>query len=63
VASYSLRARPGAPVATPLRWDELSHLKSATAFTMRNVPARLRSLHADPWADFERVEQALDGKF
>jgi len=63
VASYSLRARPGAPVATPLRWDELSHLKSATAFTIRNVPARLRSLHADPWADFERVEQGLDGKF
>lgn len=61
IASYSLRARPGAPVATPLRWDELAHLKSATAFTLRNVPARLRSLHADPWEGFDSVEQNLDG--
>lgn len=60
IASYSLRARPGAPVATPLRWDELSGLKSATAFTMRNVPARLRSLHADPWQGFRDIEQSLD---
>ena len=62
IASYSLRARPGAPAATPLRWDELPHLKSAAFFTIRNVPARLRSLHADPWQGFDEVEQGLDGK-
>jgi bifunctional non-homologous end joining protein LigD len=61
VASYSLRARRGAPVATPLRWDELHKLKSATAFTMHNVPARLRSLRADPWQEFGSVQQSLDG--
>jgi bifunctional non-homologous end joining protein LigD len=60
IASYSLRARAGAPVATPLRWDELSHLKSAEAFTMRNVPARLRTLHTDPWQGFESVKQTLE---
>jgi len=60
IASYSLRARPGAPVATPLRWDELAHLKNASAFTLRSVPARLRSLHADPWQGFDSVEQTLD---
>jgi bifunctional non-homologous end joining protein LigD len=60
VASYSLRARPGASVATPLRWDELHLLKSPTAFSMRNVPARLRSLHADPWQGFDSVRQGID---
>jgi bifunctional non-homologous end joining protein LigD len=60
IASYSLRARAGAPVATPLRWNELAHLKSATAFTLRNMPARLRSLHVDPWQGFDSVEQTLD---
>ena len=61
VASYSLRARPGAPVAVPLAWDELSQLRSATAFTLRNLPARLRNQQADPWAGFGSVEQTLDG--
>jgi bifunctional non-homologous end joining protein LigD len=61
IASYSLRARPGAPVATPLRWDELSQLKNATGFTLRNVPARLRALGADPWQNFDSIEQTLDG--
>jgi bifunctional non-homologous end joining protein LigD len=60
VASYSLRARPGAPVATPLRWDELPSLKSADAFTMRNVPTRLRHLHGDPWQGFDSIEQTLE---
>lgn len=60
IASYSLRARPGAPVATPLRWDELAQLKSATGFTLRNVPARLRALESDPWQGFDDVEQTLD---
>jgi len=61
IASYSLRARPGAPVATPLRWDELAQLKNASGFTLRNVPARLRALGADPWQGFDSVKQTLDG--
>jgi bifunctional non-homologous end joining protein LigD len=47
VAPYSLRARPGAPVATPLDWDELG---SATPdkYRLRNVRRRL-SRKTDPW--------------
>jgi bifunctional non-homologous end joining protein LigD len=60
VASYSLRARPGAPVALPLRWSELKTLKGGDAFTIRNVPARLKRMRSDPWAGYESVGQDLD---
>ena len=32
VAPWTVRARPGAPVAVPLDWDDLRHLSSAAAF-------------------------------
>jgi bifunctional non-homologous end joining protein LigD len=41
VADYSVRARPGAPVALPLDWKELKTLKSASQFTMKDVLERL----------------------
>ena len=59
VCSYSLRARPGAAVATPLRWDELGRLKSSDAFTIKNLPQRLARLSADPWEDMQSVKQRL----
>ena len=59
VAAYSTRARAGAPVSTPLAWDELSGAIRSDAFTVANVPARLRSLQADPWAEFERLRRSL----
>ncbi len=60
IASYSLRARPGAPVAVPLRWDELSRLGRPDKFTIDNVPRRLARLDADPWEGIDDVEQDLD---
>lgn len=59
VASYSLRARPGAPVAMPLAWSELSKLASANAFTMAEVPARLRRRRKDPWEGIGMIKQNL----
>jgi len=61
VASYSLRARPGAPVAMPLRWNELGKLKSGHAFDIRSTPRRLARLRTDPWAGIDEVRQDLDG--
>jgi bifunctional non-homologous end joining protein LigD len=58
VASYSLRARPGAPVAFPLAWTELAKLQRGDAYTLRNVPALLKK-RRDPWAGFDAVEQDL----
>ena len=49
VASYSLRARPGFPVATPIDWSELRKLSGGDAFNRLTVVRRLESLAADPW--------------
>jgi bifunctional non-homologous end joining protein LigD len=57
IASYSPRARPGAPVAVPLAWEELAELDGPLAESVRDVPARLRG--SDPWADFEASRQPL----
>ena len=49
IADYGVRARPGAPVAVPLSWNELDGLKAANAFTMKDVLKRLRN-HMPPAA-------------
>jgi bifunctional non-homologous end joining protein LigD len=59
VAPYSTRARPGAPVSTPVDWSELGGLKGANQFTVRNLPARLTRLRQDPWAKIGKIKQAL----
>jgi bifunctional non-homologous end joining protein LigD len=39
---YSVRPRPGAPVSTPLRWEEVSDKLDPLAFTMEVVLERVR---------------------
>src|SRR5690606_37312361 len=53
VADYSPRARAGASVAVPLRWDELGRLPASAAYDLRKARRRLASLGDDPWAGFE----------
>ena len=62
VAAYSTRSRPGAPVSTPLAWDELSEEVRSDHFTVRTLPDRLRALAADPWAGYDRLRQALPAR-
>jgi bifunctional non-homologous end joining protein LigD len=59
VAPYSTRSRPGAPVATPLAWEELSDGLDPAAFNVETVPERLRRLGGDPWAEMGKVRQRL----
>jgi bifunctional non-homologous end joining protein LigD len=59
VAAYSPRARPGAYVSTPLAWDELDETDARTAFTVKNVPQRLKNLGADPWDSYDETRQTL----
>jgi bifunctional non-homologous end joining protein LigD len=52
IACYSPRARPHAPVAVPLRWDELDPSVHSDHYTVETLPRRLRALKADPWEGF-----------
>ena len=54
VAPYALRALPGAPVATPLRWEELEDPElHPRRWTLRTIGERLDEV-GDPWAAIGR---------
>lgn len=59
VAAYSPRARAGAPVSTPVDWDELRAGVGPAAYTLINLPSRIRHLDRDPWAGMGEIEQTL----
>jgi bifunctional non-homologous end joining protein LigD len=59
VTSWSLRARPGAPVAMPLRWDELGKLEGAGAFDLARALRRAATLRKDPWDGMATLDQRL----
>ena len=59
VASWSLRARAGAPVAMPITWDELARVRSANAFDLRKAMRRAATLKRDPWEGFGKTRQRL----
>jgi bifunctional non-homologous end joining protein LigD len=59
VAPYSTRARPGAPVATPLDWREATPALTPSHFTVETMPRRLAQLPADPWAPMLTAKQAI----
>lgn len=59
VAAYVTRAKPGAPVSTPVAWEELGPDLKPDTYHVRNLPKRLQSLRQDPWAGFLKVRQSL----
>lgn len=61
VAPYAVRAKPGAPVATPITWQELRGPgMHAQRFTIKNIFKRLSS-KKDPWHDMDKRAQSLAG--
>jgi bifunctional non-homologous end joining protein LigD len=52
VAPFSLRPRPGAPVAAPLHWEELETVEP-NELRLPTIDGRL---DLDPWADLEPVD-------
>jgi bifunctional non-homologous end joining protein LigD len=58
VCAYSPRARSGAPVSMPVRWEELSE-DVRSRFTIRNTHDRLKHLRKDPWQDYEAARATL----
>ncbi|WP_425286948.1 non-homologous end-joining DNA ligase [Microvirga guangxiensis] len=59
VAPYSTRSRPGAPVATPVAWEELTSDLKPNGFTVENLAKRLASMKQDPWSEIAETDQAL----
>lgn len=58
VAPYSLRARPGGPIAAPIGWHELDRVDPA-GITITSVFRRLGQV-PDPWADDGVGAQSLE---
>jgi bifunctional non-homologous end joining protein LigD len=57
-SAYSVRPHPGAPVSTPLRWDEVNERLDPAIFTMDAVRERVR-VHGDLFAGVLTTRQSL----
>jgi bifunctional non-homologous end joining protein LigD len=61
VPPYAVRARPGAPVATPLDWEEVRDRRlSPRRYTLRNLGRRL-SRDGDPWKGMGQRARSFRG--
>lgn len=61
VAAYSLRALPGAPVATPITWEELEDGAGPQDWNLRSIPRRLGQKD-DPLADMHGRARKLSAR-
>lgn len=60
ISPWSARSREGAPVAVPVAWDEVKSLKAANIFSLDAAAARAKS--ENPWPDYFKTRQSLNGK-
>jgi DNA ligase D len=56
--AWSVRARPGAQVSTPVAWDELDDIHP-DQFTIASLAARLEAA-GDPWLGMDDAPQSLE---
>ncbi|MGB3770778.1 MAG: DNA polymerase domain-containing protein [Rhodococcus sp. (in: high G+C Gram-positive bacteria)] len=56
--AWSLRARPGAPVSTPMTWDRLADTSDPAEFNLVTVPNYLSD--GDPWATMDDTAYSLE---
>jgi len=58
-ATYTVRAKPGAPVSAPCTWEELERGKvGPRTFTLRNMAERIADV-GDLWADLLKTKRSL----
>jgi bifunctional non-homologous end joining protein LigD len=62
IASYATRRRKGAPIATPLDWEELNARTRPNMYNIKNIFKRLDKLKQDPWTDFFITRQSITQK-
>jgi bifunctional non-homologous end joining protein LigD len=60
IAPYSPRARPGAPVATPLDWPSLSRVGAANRHDLKGMRRRLAAMAGTPWSGYDAARRPLD---
>ena len=56
--AWSLRARPGAPVSTPVTWAQLDALDDLSDLNLTTVPEHLAA--GDPWQDIDETAHVLE---
>lgn len=61
VCNYSTRSKDGAPVAVPVRWDELEQLRSSQTYGLKNIASRLQQ-QPNPWSEYQQVRQSITQK-
>jgi bifunctional non-homologous end joining protein LigD len=61
VAPFSARPLPGAPVSTPLRWNEVNEELDMRRFTIVTVPERMQKLKRDPLREVLEEKPDLAG--
>jgi len=59
IGAYIPRARPGAPVSTPISWEEVEKGVTPGELTVQTVPQRLASLPSDPWEGIGKIRQTI----
>ncbi|MGH2806706.1 MAG: non-homologous end-joining DNA ligase, partial [Actinomycetota bacterium] len=59
VTPYGVRARPGAPVALPLHWEELDDRKLGPQRWSIKTGLKRALDEADPWAGWRKVARGL----
>ncbi len=57
-SAWSLRARPGAPVSTPIDWASLAELTDPREFNLMTIPDYI--CDGDPWADMDSEAYSLE---
>src|SRR3954462_12927413 len=58
-SAYSLRPKPGAPVSTPVEWDELGESRDPSDFNLFTVPERFAE-RGDLFAEIDDVHHSLE---
>jgi bifunctional non-homologous end joining protein LigD len=59
VAAYSLRARAGVAVSTPIAWEELDDIDDPADLDYATVPEWLSGDRADPWQGIDAAARRL----
>ncbi len=62
IAPYSTRARPHAPIALPIGWNDLTTDIRFDHFNVQTVSTRLKRLKSDPWEGFFNTRQSISAR-